>query len=508
VGQVRDRSTTLRAAAETLAEAGQPDQALIAIAGIDAKAARIDALRAVIAILTRVCDAERAAAAAEILRAEGDGKASAEHVSVALGGAARLLVRAGQAADADALVARLLVAAAPVGGVEAKINGWLRIGQVLWLRGRRDQAIEATYAASLCIPALDTISAQAVALSDVAVRLADYQESDSVTRIVDRTLPSIERIPGTDAKLTTLANLGRAMTRLGRSAAALEILRRAAGLAQIVPPGRDDALALGAVSEALAAAGDAPAAAELMKQALACAAGIVTRVDRASTLAWLVWPLVRMRAAETAAHVAARALAEAQAVAGERNRALALSAVAPALAEAGRVEQAIQVASSIEREAERAQALQFIISVVERARAAASLQQLLAGTLAGNVADRSVQPPADRDPASAIAANPLISNAAASAAAGAEEDPRAIEVDRVALTGPGPSGPRPSDAVTALRDALLAARHGSRERLFEMLGDTASALADLDGGQTLWHVFESVRAVEAWWDRPPVPKGA
>jgi hypothetical protein len=48
-------------------------------------------------------------------------------------------------------------------------------------------------------------------------------------------------------------------------------------------------------------------------------------------------------------------------------------------------------------------------------------------------------------------------------------------------------------------DAFILARLLGREPILKMLQHSASALATLDQGRTLWQVSEAVMEVEGWW---------
>jgi hypothetical protein len=54
-------------------------------------------------------------------------------------------------------------------------------------------------------------------------------------------------------------------------------------------------------------------------------------------------------------------------------------------------------------------------------------------------------------------------------------------------------------AVDLLRIAILAARSLGRGDLFSVLGSGADVLARIDGGETLWRIYETIEQVDAWW---------
>jgi tetratricopeptide (TPR) repeat protein len=58
---------------------------------------------------------------------------------------------------------------------------------------------------------------------------------------------------------------------------------------------------------------------------------------------------------------------------------------------------------------------------------------------------------------------------------------------------------QPKQVRQVLRDAFTIVRLAGRERVFETLKYSASALAALDQGETLWRVYEAVMEVEGWW---------
>jgi tetratricopeptide (TPR) repeat protein len=62
-------------------------------------------------------------------------------------------------------------------------------------------------------------------------------------------------------------------------------------------------------------------------------------------------------------------------------------------------------------------------------------------------------------------------------------------------------------ALQVLQAAFTAARLVSRESVFQVLEQGASALADIDRGQTLWRVYEAVLEVESWWAMQSSPSG-
>ena len=47
-------------------------------------------------------------------------------------------------------------------------------------------------------------------------------------------------------------------------------------------------------------------------------------------------------------------------------------------------------------------------------------------------------------------------------------------------------------------ECFLAARHAGRDTVVEVFGDCAEILADIDGGETLWRMYEEIRSADAW----------
>jgi hypothetical protein len=56
-------------------------------------------------------------------------------------------------------------------------------------------------------------------------------------------------------------------------------------------------------------------------------------------------------------------------------------------------------------------------------------------------------------------------------------------------------------ALRAFQEACITARLAGRKSLFQVLRDGATALAAVDGGQTLWQVYAAIMDVEGWWGR-------
>jgi hypothetical protein len=47
-------------------------------------------------------------------------------------------------------------------------------------------------------------------------------------------------------------------------------------------------------------------------------------------------------------------------------------------------------------------------------------------------------------------------------------------------------------------EAFLIARHAGRDTVMEVFGDCANILANTNGGETLWRMYEEIRSIDTW----------
>jgi hypothetical protein len=442
--------------------------------------------------------------------------------ATALAGVAECLAIAGRMDEATSAANAALATVGDIQDEGAKAWSLGRVAQALARAGRKDAAAAVATAALGAVETIHDQEAKLGALAQVAQGLAQAEMKEELEKVLAAAID----IQDEEAKVGALGGVAKALAK----AEMREGLERVLAEASAIQDEFNRAWALSEVAHALAQAG--------MRKGLFQA---WVAVDAIPDEFYREWALGEVAQALAQAEMAEQARAAVDAIKAGWAKAQALSKIAKGLAQAGKIDEATSAASAalaagatedeeflvwsacwaaqtsiqagrmneatkaattalaavgvVRDELSKAKALGEVAQALAQVGMKEGLEEVL--TMACAMQDEEIKARALGEMAQALVQAGRTGQALATAQALKGEGSRAFVLGAItrALSQLTPR----QEACRFLLEIFTTVHLSGRFSLYYVLGEATNLLAAIDGGQTLWRVYQAMMEVESWW---------